>query len=86
MRDLYDEKFKRLIQQAYENDMTYRYVLEEVKRDKQLIDPQQCESISAKLNVSFDRVIFYALDLNILDIDQKTKNVLLKEQKKLYKK
>lgn len=83
MKNLYDDKLKSLINKSLIDDLGYRFILEEVKRDKQMLNPKQVEFISDSLDLQYNRVLESALKMDILDVDSKTKKVLQKNLNKL---
>ncbi len=70
-----------LINQALEKDLTYTYVLSEIKRKKWNLNLKQAEHLSTKFNVNMVRILFSAEDLNILNVDSKTKKALKTQRK-----
>lgn len=70
-----------LINQALEKDLTYIYVLSEIKRKKWNLNLKQAEHLSTKFNVNMVRILFSAEDLNILNVDSKTKKALKTQRK-----
>jgi len=81
MKNSYDEKLRSLINQSLIDDLGYRFILEEVKRDKQLLTPKQVEFISESLDLHYNRVLEASVKMDILDVDSKTKKVLQKNFK-----
>ena len=76
-----EERFNNLIKQAKEKQLGYQFVLEEVKRNHWNVNAKQVELISTTLEFNNALVLFYALDLNILNVDAKTKKALNKQRK-----
>ena len=70
-----------LINQALEKDLTYTYVLSEKKKKKWNLNLKQAEHLSTKFNVNMVRILFSAEDLNILNVDSKTKKALKTQRK-----
>ena len=81
MKNNYDDKLKFLINKSLIDDLGYRFILEEVKRDKQLLTPKQVEFISESLDLHYNRVLEASVKMDILDVDSKTKKVLQKNFK-----
>ncbi len=75
------ERFNALIQEALTKGLTYKFILDESKRNKWNINARQAEEIATQLNINTVRVLFYALELNILNVDNKTKKALQKQLK-----
>ncbi len=75
------ERFDSLIKEAKTKGLGYQFVLEEVKRNKWNLNSKQVEQISTDLDYNNVLVLFYALDLNILNVDAKTKKAILKQKK-----
>lgn len=81
MKNSYDDKLRSLINKSLIDDLGYRFILEEVKRDKQLLTPKQVEFISESLDLHYNRVLETSVRMDILDVDSKTKKVLQKNFK-----
>jgi hypothetical protein len=77
-----EQLFHNLINQCIEKDLPYWYILEESKRSKWNLNPRQIELISDLLNVNNLDVTFAALDLGILNVDNRTKKVIEKQRKR----
>jgi hypothetical protein len=75
------ERFNALIQETVTKGLTYKFILDESKRNKWNINARQAEEIAAQLNINTVKVLFYALELNILNVDNKTKKALQKQLK-----
>lgn len=75
------ELFENLIKQAQEKSLGYRFIVDEFKRNKWNLNLVQAEDISKGLNINMYPVLLYALDLNILNVDKKTKKVIEKQRK-----
>lgn len=75
------ERFLNLIKQSKEKNLGYRFILDEFKRNKWNINLLQAETLSTELNVNMFLVLLYATDLNILNVDAKTKKVIEKQKK-----
>lgn len=75
------EHITKLIQQAKERDLTYRFVLEEFKRNKWNINLKQAEEMSIIFKVNMVLILLYADDLNILNVDNKTRKALKQSRK-----
>lgn len=76
-----EERFNNLIKQAKEKQLGYQFVLEEVKRNHWNVNAKQVELISTTLDFNNALVLFHALDLNILNVDNQTKKALNKQRK-----
>lgn len=75
------ERFNALITEAQSKNLPYTFILEEVKRNKWNINPKQAEQISTLLSINTVKVLFTALELNILNADNKTKKAIQKQLK-----
>lgn len=75
------ELFQNLIKQTNEKNLGYRFILDEFKRNKWNINLVQAEEVSKGLNMNMYPVLLYALDLNILNVDNKTKKIIEKQRK-----
>lgn len=76
-----EERTLNLIKQSKEKELGYRFVLEEFKRNKWNINLKQAETLSNLFNVNMVRILFEAEDLNILNVDSKTKKALKLQRK-----
>jgi hypothetical protein len=75
------ERFNALIEEAKSKHLTYKFVLDESKRNKWNINAKQAEQIGNSLSTNTVKVLFYALEINILNVDNKTKKALQKQLK-----
>ena len=75
------EQIENLIAQAISKDLTYSYVLEEFKRNKWNLNVAQAEKLANRFDVNMVRVLFTAEDLNILNVDPRTKKALKLQRK-----
>ncbi len=75
------EQFDNLILQALSKDLPYSYILEEMKRSKWNLNVAQAEKLANKFNVNMVQVLFTAEDLNILNVDPRTKKALKIQRK-----
>ena len=69
------------IEQSIQKDLTYRFVVDEFQRSKWNINLIQAEYIADKLGINRMLILFYALELNILNVDAKTKKMITKALK-----
>lgn len=76
------ERFSNLIETAKSKNLGYRFVLEEVRRNRWNINLKQSEKIAEELKQDYQRILQYALEINVLNVDSKTKKVLEKQYKK----
>lgn len=75
------ERITKLINEAKHKELTYRFVLEEFKRNKWNVNLKQAEEMSIVFNVNMVLVLLYAEDLNILNVDNKTRKALKQSRK-----
>jgi hypothetical protein len=75
------EQIENLVLQAISKDLTYTYVLEEFKRNKWNLNIAQAEMLSNRFNVNMVKILFDAEDLNILNVDPRTKKALKLQRK-----
>jgi len=73
--------FQSIIDYAKSKDLGYQYVLEECKRLKWNINLKQSEDIANIFKVNHVLILFYADDINILNVDSKTKKNIQKQKK-----
>jgi hypothetical protein len=76
-----NELFLNLIKQTKERELGYRFILDEFKRNKWNINLIQAEKISIELDVNMFLILLYAQDINILNVDSKTKKIIEKQRK-----
>lgn len=76
-----EERITKLISEALNKNLTYRFVLEEFKRNKWNVNLKQAEEMSKLFNINMVLILFYAEDLNILNVDTKTKKALSRQRK-----
>lgn len=76
-----EEQLKNLVAQTKAKELTYSFVLNEFKRNKWNVNLKQAEYLSKELNVNMVRILFDAEDLNILNVDAKTKKALRIQRK-----
>lgn len=76
------ERFNNLLQESKKKGLGYRFILDEFKRNHWNLNLKQAEMISENLEQDYQRLLKYALDLNILNVDSKTKKAILKQFKK----
>jgi len=72
------ELYQRLLTETREKGLGYRFLLDEFKRNKWNLNANQAIEIANFLDQEINRILFYAYDLNILNVDNKTKKVILK--------
>ena len=75
------EQIENLINQALSKDLTYTYVLEEFKRNKWNLNIAQAEKLSNRFDVNMVLILFKAEDMNILNVDARTKKALKLQRK-----
>ena len=75
------EQFDNLILQALGKDLPYSYVLEEMKRNKWNLNVVQSEKLANRFNINMVQILFMAEDLNILNVDPRTKKALKLQRK-----
>lgn len=75
------ELFSNLIKQSKEKNLGYRFILDEFKRNKWNINVVQAEQVSVELGINMFLILLYAQDLNILNVDSKTKKIIEKQRK-----
>lgn len=76
-----EERIENLIKQTKEKNLGYHFILSEFKRNKWNINLKQAEKLSKELNINMVRILFEAEDLNILNVDAKTKKALRIQRK-----
>lgn len=76
-----EQLVQNLIQQTKDKGLTYTFILNEFKRNKWNINLKQAEHLSKELNVNMVKILFDAEDLNILNVDNKTKKALKIQRK-----
>lgn len=76
-----EQDFNRIISVTKEKELSFRFVLEEFKRKKCNLNLKQAEILSNLFNVNMVRILFEAEDLNILNVDSKTKKALKLQRK-----
>jgi hypothetical protein len=76
-----NELFLNLIKQTKEKELGYRFILDEFKRNKWNVNLIQAEKMSIELNVNMFLILLYAQDINILNVDSKTKKIIEKQRK-----
>ncbi len=75
------EQFENLILQAINKELTYTYVLEEIKRNKWNLNVAQAEKLANRFDVNMVQILFKAEDMNILNVDARTKKALKQQRK-----
>lgn len=75
------ELFLNLIKQTIEKGLGYRFILDEFKRNKWNLNLSQAELISNELEINQFQILLYALDINILNTDNRTKKIIEKQRK-----
>lgn len=75
------EQIENLVLQAISKDLSYTYVLEEFKRNKWNLNVAQAEMLSNRFDVNMVKILFSAEDLNILNVDPRTKKALKLQRK-----
>ena len=75
-----EQIFQNLIKQAKEKELGYRFILEEFKRYKWNLNLKQATLLANDLDQPIDSILYYALDLNILNVETKVKKALLKNK------
>ena len=75
------EIFDNLIKTALEKKLGYQFILQEFKRNKWNLNTNQAEKIGLALNFNPVLVLLGADDLNILNVDSKTKKAIQKQRK-----
>lgn len=75
------EQIENLIAQALSKDLTYTFVLEEFKRNKWNLNVAQAEKLANRFDVNMVKILFSAEDLNILNVDPRTKKALKLQRK-----
>lgn len=76
-----EQDFNYIISVTKEKELSFRFVLEEFKRKKCNLNLKQAEILSNLFNVNMVRILFEAEDLNILNVDSKTKKALKLQRK-----
>ena len=75
------ELFTNLIKQTKEKELGYRFILDEFKRNKWNLNLVQAETLSNELGINMFLILLYAQDINILNVDNKTKKIIEKQRK-----
>lgn len=75
------ERFNNLLQEAQKKNLSYRFILDEFKRNKWNLNLTQAEEISTTLNTDHQRLLRAAIEQNILNVDARTKKIILKQFK-----
>jgi hypothetical protein len=75
-----EQLFQNLLKQAKEKELDYRFILEEFKRYKWNLNLKQATFLANELDQPIDSILYYALDLNILNVETKIKKALLKNK------
>lgn len=75
-----EQIFQNLLKQAKEKELGFRFILEEFKRYKWNLNLKQATILANELDQPIDSILYYALDLNILNVDSKIKKALLKNK------
>lgn len=76
-----EERFKNLIEQSVIKNLGYRFIIDEFKRNRWNINLKQAEEIGSSLNVNIALILFYADDINILNVDKKTLKAIRNQKK-----
>lgn len=76
-----EQDFNHIVSVTKEKELSFRFVLEEFKRKKCNLNLKQAETLSNLFNVNMVRILFEAEDLNILNVDSKTKKALKLQRK-----
>lgn len=74
-------QFENLIKTALDKKLGYQFILQEFKRNKWNLNLKQAEKIGLALNFNPVLVLIGADDLNILNVDNKTKKAIQKQKK-----
>lgn len=75
-----EQIFQNLLKQSKEKELGFRFILEEFKRYKWNLNLKQATLIANELNQNIDSILYYALDLNILNVESRIKKSLLKNK------
>lgn len=76
-----EERFKNLIEQTVTKNLGYRFIVDEFKRNRWNINLKQAEEIGSALKVNIAIILFYADDINILNVDKKTLKAIRNQKK-----
>lgn len=76
-----EQTFQSLLTTAQNKQLGYRFILDSLKRDKRNLNLKQATQIANTLDLAIDRILYYALDLNILNVTTKEKKIILKSRK-----
>lgn len=74
------ERFEKLLKETISKKLGYRFLLEEMKRNHWNVNMVQSAEIANSLNVLQTKILFYAYDLNILNVDKKTLKAIKKQK------
>ncbi len=75
------ERFDKLIEETLSKDLGYRFILDSFKKNKWNLNMSQAITIANRLNYPVNRILYYALDLNILNVTTKEKKIIIKNRK-----
>mgnify|MGYP003402559587 CR=1 FL=1 len=75
------ELFESWIKTAKEQHFDFKYVLDEVKRNKWNVNLTQVTKISNDLNTPINIILWEAEEMNILNVPHKLRKLIQKEKK-----
>ena len=74
------DRFEKLLKETIDKKLGYRFLLEEMKRNHWNVNMIQSADIANRLDVMQTKILFYAYDLNILNVDKKTLKAIQKQR------
>jgi len=75
------QEFENLILFAKSKELPFTYILQEIKRKRWNLNLKQAEEISKAYNINMVKILFEAEDINILNVDSKTRKALSLQRK-----